>query len=736
MTENDITFHLKNAEGCLWRVPSSLRISALHHLAFCGLSGIEYLFPNVFVERYNRKKSQDIPQDIVSIFVDWLVGYLKEGQRPNFDLSNEAVEAAVRGGTPRVLLVSPIYSREETSIGLVRIAYFLRGLGIQADWVVATDNRLDQVVEKCLLGHYDIIGQGTTHYTFRKDIELIHRMAATSPNSLYILGGHGAVLSPEQRADLLNSTPISVIVRGFGERSTARLALRYMPKSSFGTTLQLEQIPGIYFINSKGHITETGVDDYNEEEFRALHAVFDASVYPVEEGILRLITSSHCPFTCVFCSSRNFPEQNAVRLQPNDILHIVRQIRAVRPDLHTIEFNDDNFSLNCRNGNRYQKGVDWLKDLCRKTSKTDFENVSTCCFSRADTIDADTLELLTRKLNLRKIGFGLEHVNPGILKQMKKGTDVKRVVTRIRESIRLGIDTNFFVILFSKWESPQSLLELIAISGQLCLEGAHVVYNFGLQPLGGADVSNDSTNSYIKEDYHVGDFRATYRAKIIPDNSFVGKWFKLMNTEPKNFFELQDELTSELLGDLYTEDIYSESLWFQQVLKPHENINRSNTLMNLIRFYSMFVFGQRFVDQDSSYFEEGRALTLAAVINYVFNGPCYRAGGVISVESKVEFLRRMLSRELAEDPLGDQLIELEVVEAGLKTPEIAGVHLGVIHHKAWARKHLNQWHAMLDEDFSRNPDRATRRRVLRLVHEIESVLSEIDNQGKQLCKSY
>ena len=91
---------------------------------------------------------------------------------------------------------------------------------------------------------------------------------------------------------------------------------------------------------------------------------------------------------------------------------------------------------------------------------------------------------------------------------------------------------------------------------------------------------------------------------------------------------------------------------------------------------------------------------------------------------------------MAEDPLGDQLLELEVVEAGLKTPEIAGVHLGVIHHKAWARKHLNQWHAMLDEDFSRNPDRATRRRVLRLVHEIESVLSEIDNQGKQLCKSY
>ena len=722
MNESQVTQLIENAHGKIWHIPADLRVPILNRIAVRGIDRIHSALPQSFVDIYMEKIRLGIIQDIVSVFVDWITAHLDDGERPNFDLSNKSIP----DNSPRVLLISPTYSRDDASIGIIRIAFFLRGLGIWADWRTATDNRIDEIVATCKSERYDIIGQGTTHFTLPKDLKLIHRLSVVSPTSQFLLGGHGAVLTLEERRKILVDTPISVIIRGFGEFSTARLALLFNKNISAHDLTSRENIPGIYFSTHNGQVIETCTDRYDEQAFRAIHAVFDASLYPVEEGTLRLITSSHCSFSCVFCSSRNFVEQRTVRLQPTDVLHIIRQVRKIHPELKTIEFNDDNFTMNYTNECKSQNGKQWIENLCGHVLPRDIEAITTSCFTRVDTIDSKILQVLYNKLNIRRIGIGLEHVDQNILQQMKKGIDVGQTVKLIRECIRLGIDTNFFIILFSKWESAESLLKLLKISTQLCLEGAQVVYNFGIQPLSGADISNDPTNHYITETYKVNHFHNTYRAKIIPDDPFIGEWFTLMNQERKTYFDLQDNLMNQLIKNTFRNNMFCKSLWLKTVLKYNQNINHSDTLTNLVRFHAMFVFGKQHLEQEALYFQEGVLLTSSAIANYIYNGPTYSPNGVSTIESKVDFLKKNLPNEATGRPSSDLLTELEVIWAGIKMPIPYGFDICRDHYKMWAEHNLQKWHVTLQKVLGE--PQYIQQRIAKLLREIRLHLETEDKQ--------
>lgn len=671
---------LSDADGQLWVVPTDARRQILRRLADVGPNDFSDILPA------RMTSTAQGPTDAVGWYMRWIEAHLMDGQRPAFDLSDD--QLLPKG--PRVLLVSPVYRLDEASIGLIRIAFFLRGLGIRADWIAATPNRLDDIVRMASNGGYDVIGHGTTHYTFDEDMRLLGRTAEASPESEIVLGGHGAVFEQAALRHLLLETPVSYVVRGFGERSTARLALAHS-SSDFGTGLRPEQIPGIHLIH-EGGLRSTGVDVYKETEFRALHAIFDASLYPVEDGVARLITSTHCPFACVFCSSRNFPEQPATRLDPQDVVNLVCELKAAHPDLTFIEFNDDNFSIGYRKDGCFRKGTQWLAELCAAARDGCFDGLRTYCYSRADTIDPGTLELLVQRTNLAKIGIGLEHVNHAVLRKMKKGTGVTRVLDRIRQAVALGVDTNFFVILFSKWETRETLVELIDVSSQLALEGAHVVYNWGFQPLRGADVSTDPSNEYLSSDHRIGQFHFEQRGKIVPDEANVGGWFRQMHSDLDRYFALQDELLARVRALGAVSRLDDHSPWLRRVFRPHQNVNLSDTLTNLVRFHSMFEYACRFIDSGDSYFSESAKRTWCYVLAYVFNGPTHEPGqSQSSIRSKIAYLTAGFDIDATESAVTALVAELDVVRVGLRIPEGTNLTPDAAAHEAWARRSLARW---------------------------------------------
>jgi len=712
---------LKRVDGQLARLTAHDRISVLIHIVRHGCQSLSEFLPRDLVSALCFEFDRQETHDLISAYHSWISAELSTSRRPAFDLSDESRNTSA----PRVLLISPMYHTEEVSIGLVRISFYLRGLGIGAEWVTATSKKLDAIIDRCREGNYDIIGQGTTHYTFKKDMELVHKIRNASPKSTMILGGHGAVLTLKNRQQVLSNTPISIIVRGFGERSTARLALLLWKGLPNDVVLSKPQIPGIYFLDSKRQIVVTEKDTYCQKGYRVLHAIFDGNQYPVEHGVARFITSTHCAFNCTFCSSKNFPEQPVRRLPPEDVLHQIQDTRTCQPSLSHIEFNDDNFSGGYRSGGQYCKGTEWLQTLCMSTLPKTFKGITTYCYSRADTIDIQTLSLLREKLNMTKIGIGLEHVDADVLQHMKKGIDSGLVIQTIRTSLELGFDTNFFVILFSKWETADSLRKLIRLSTHLCLEGGNLVYNWGLQPLGGADIARDPTNSYIKQEYQVGDYSGIYRAKIVPDDLFMANWFLRMNDDLDKFFSLQDDIIAKLKREWLDTPISQNSMWFERVLRADKNINLSNTLVNLIRIHSMFVFGMEYIDPVSEYFRSGCFETLRAIENYVYNGPTYPAGGMTSIRRKIDYLWRELPRELKEDPLSKLLAELEVICVGMHMPNEEGIHLGPVRHAEWAAQHHHSWIDIMEASDVKSSRFISAKRISTLIDEIEKRLLEL-----------
>lgn len=711
---------LKRVDGQLAKLAAHDRISVLIHIIRHGCQSLSEFLPRELVSALCSEFNRQETHDLVSAYHSWISAELSTSRRPAFDLSNESTNTSA----PRVLLISPMYHTEEASIGLVRISFYLRGLGIAAEWVTATPKKLDAIINRCREGNYDIIGQGTTHYTFKNDLELVYNIRNVSPKSTMILGGHGAVLTPENRQQVLSNTPISIIVRGFGERSTARIALLLWKGLPNDVVLSKPQIPGIYFLDSKNQMVVTGRDTYSQNGYRVLHAIFDGNQYPVERGVARFITSTHCAFHCTFCSSKNFPEQPVRRLTPEDVLYQIQATRACQPSLSHIEFNDDNFSGGHRCGGKFCKGTEWLKKLCTSALPETMKGITTYCYSRADTIDTPTLSLLRDKLNMTKIGIGLEHVDADVLQNMKKGIEPEVVVQTIRKSIELGFDTNFFVILFSKWETADSLRKLICLSTQLCLEGGNLVYNWGLQPLGGADIARDPTNSYIEEQYQIGDYSGIYRAKIVPDDPFVANWFLQMNDDLDKFFSLQDDIISRLKLEWLDTPISQNLMWFERVLRLDKNINLSNTLVNLIRIHSMFVFGIEYVDPANEYFRSGCLETLRGIENYVYNGPTYPARGMTSIKRKIDYLWRELPRELKEDPLSKLLAELEVIYVGMHMPDEEGVHFGPIRHAEWAAQNHNSWIDIIEANDVKSCMSISATRISTLIDEIEKLLYE------------
>src|SRR5207248_828917 len=98
---------------------------SLIHLARHGAQGFAGSMPQPLVEALGAALLRQDRSDVVGAYHAWVSAHIATSSRPEFDLSRRGAIA----GAPRVLLVSPVYRLAEASIGLVRIAFFLRGLG-------------------------------------------------------------------------------------------------------------------------------------------------------------------------------------------------------------------------------------------------------------------------------------------------------------------------------------------------------------------------------------------------------------------------------------------------------------------------------------------------------------------------------------------------------------------------------------------------------------------------------
>jgi len=393
----------------------------------------------------------------------------------------------------KILLIGPYKNAElrvgqylSPPLGIYRIKSFIeKNTDCTVD-IIDIDLKGKKYFIDTLKKGYDIIGFSLLQPTLKNDISIINKAKKLSPHSLLIAGGQGGVFNHEL---ILNKTPIDVVVKGFGEFALLDIINNFN---------QLQKVKGIY-IKDNNSIIDTGKKEpYSYEQFREISLSFDFDKVPYEEYwevmerfyskqhlkimknedflyTIRLMTSSHCPKKCVFCSSTNFLDnmsckmQQRISLNAEDIYILVKNALRSYPKCKAIYFNDDDFLFDKE---RIRKLCLFLKSI---------HGISYFCLSRIDNVDKNLLKLM-KSVGFKFIIYGVESFSNKVLKDMHKNICIKNSKLAkevIKKTIDAGITPLMNLILFFPTTRIRDIVETIENTLELVDYGARLtVYSY------------------------------------------------------------------------------------------------------------------------------------------------------------------------------------------------------------------------------------------------------------------
>jgi radical SAM superfamily enzyme YgiQ (UPF0313 family) len=355
--------------------------------------------------------------------------------------------------------------------------------------------------KKALMNNYDIIGFSILHPTIENDIKLIQESKKLSPDSLLILGGQGATFNHEL---LLKKTHANAIIKGFGELTILKI---------LDNMNNLKKVKGI-FLKEHGEIIDTGYPVKNSfQEFNEISLSFDFNKVPYDkywsfmekiytkehlqimknEDLLytiRIMTSSHCPRKCSFCSSTNFFNgciDKRFFLDAYDMANMVKDAIKKHPKCKSIYFNDDDFLFDKKR----------IIKLCSLLPK----EISYFCLSRTDNISQELL-IIMKNAGFKFIIYGVESFSEKILKDMNKGmcnNNIPVISNVIRMTIDAGIIPLMNIILFYPTTDIKDIIITIEYALSMIEIGARLTVYPYVEAYPGSSILNNGYEILSKQ---------------------------------------------------------------------------------------------------------------------------------------------------------------------------------------------------------------------------------------------
>ncbi|GAC1617407.1 MAG: radical SAM protein [Candidatus Dormibacteraceae bacterium] len=168
-----------------------------------------------------------------------------------------------------------------------------------------------------------------------------------------------------------------------------------------------------------------------------------------------LMASRGCPFRCDFCHKPVFGDLFRSR-SSESVIAEMREIAALGYD--HIWMSDDLFTLN------YHRTMELCRDIEAAAIPLTWE-----CLSRVTHVDEE-LFVQMRRAGCRRIFFGIESGDEGVLKQMKKGITPEQSLAAVEACVRAGVKAAGFFMVGYLGETPASLERTIRFSSHLPLD--------------------------------------------------------------------------------------------------------------------------------------------------------------------------------------------------------------------------------------------------------------------------
>jgi radical SAM superfamily enzyme YgiQ (UPF0313 family) len=414
-------------------------------------------------------------------------------------------------------------------LGIYRIKSFIEK---KTDWtvdVIDIDLKGKKYLIDLLKKKYDIIGFSLLQPTLKNDIGIINEAKKLSPDSLLIAGGQGAVFNYSL---ILNKTPVNAVVRGFGEFALLEL---------INNLNQLQRVKGIFYKEGNKVIETSRKEPYNYEEFREISLSFDFDKVLYEEYweymerfytkkhlkimknedflyTIRVMTSSHCPGKCAFCSSTNFLDNISCRmhqriaLTAEDAYILVRNALRNHPKCRAIYFNDDDFLFD----------KERIRKLCRLLKN--IHGISYFCLSRLDNADEKLLRSM-REAGFKFIIYGVESFSNKILKDMHKNLAYKNSMEQskeaVKKTIRAGITPLMNLILFFPTTSVKDIIETIENTLELVECGARLTVYPYIEAYPGSNILKQPSLNLTYEKFHAGKNEFRLPLLILPSSDEI-----------------------------------------------------------------------------------------------------------------------------------------------------------------------------------------------------------------------
>jgi len=283
----------------------------------------------------------------------------------------------------------------------------------------------------------------------------VAKIVKDNSSAAIVLGGIHATAVPEE---CLKNEEIDFLVAGEGEETIKEL-LRFLQEGR----KDFEKIKGLYSRQGQKIIKGEArplIKNLDELPFPAWELIENLNDYQPPDAVhgsaISFMTTRGCPFSCVFCSSRQIFGQNYRCRSKESLISEIRYY-IEKFEIKELHIMDDAFALDKKR----------TLEFCQAIKDNNLNLV----FSfgnglRADSVDEEVLAAL-KNAGFRDLGFGVETGNEKILESIRKNITRETVRKAFKAAKKFGFNTWGFFLIGLPGETRTTIKETIDFALEL-----------------------------------------------------------------------------------------------------------------------------------------------------------------------------------------------------------------------------------------------------------------------------
>jgi len=335
-------------------------------------------------------------------------------------------------------------------LGIAYIAAVLEQLGHEVKIMDSQALNLTREESRRMMENFnpDIVGATCMTSTIRGALEVAEMAKEISPDTITMLGGAQLFLYPKET---LQHKCVDFGVAGEGEIVLPDLIDAVEGRKHF------KKIDGLVYRDGKKILYNPArrcVENLDSLPFPARHLLPNEKYFSIlaKYPFATMITSRGCPYKCGFCFKKNLDYNLRFRSAEN----VVDEIEMIlEMGFKDIWFYDDNFTANRKHA------VAICKEIVGRGLDASWETLT-----RIDCVDRKLLGMM-KKAGCRRLRYGIENGNQGILNLMKKNTTLEQARRAVKMTKEAGIETFCFFMIGYPTETSENIKRTIDFALEL-----------------------------------------------------------------------------------------------------------------------------------------------------------------------------------------------------------------------------------------------------------------------------